>query len=181
MRRIKAAYGSPFTMLIEFLTELTEFYCAWEIGKLLVFEFFKFSVNPFAHDIEEIATHFGFFDAGGANIDIRGIGEFALFGEFAVESDFGGNFVAKHVGAEFSKVAFALGDGGKIFLKKFLAVGSVSRVPFVLVSKKEVFVFFPVALDGGGIGGGSGSGAIGVITLDIVTIDDGNFAIVFFN
>ncbi len=118
---------------------------------------------------------------GGAEVDIWGVSEVALFGKFAVESDFGGDGVAEHVGAEFGEVTFAIGDGGEILFKKLLAGGGAGGVPFVLVGKEEVFVFFPISLNGGSIGSRSSGSAIGVITLDVITINYGDFAVVFFD
>lgn len=65
--------------------------------------------------------------------------------------------------------------------KLFLAGGSIRIKPFVLVGKEEIFVFFPVALDGGSIGGRSGGSAIGMVVLDKSAIHYGDFAVVFFD
>lgn len=54
---------------------------------------------------------------GSAEINIWCISEAAFFGEFAVEGNFGGNFIAEHIGAEFGEVSLTLGDGGEILLK----------------------------------------------------------------
>lgn len=62
-----------------------------------------------------------------------------------------------------------------------MAGGRAGGVPLVLVGEEEVFVFFPVALDGGGVGGRGGGSAIGVITLDVIAINYGDFAIIFFD
>ncbi len=118
---------------------------------------------------------------GGAEVDIWGISEFALLGKFAVESDFGSNFFAEHVSAEFGEITFTFGDGGEVFFKKFLAGTSAGGIPFVLVSKEEIFVLFPVTLDGSRIGGGSGGGAISVIALNEVAINYSDFAVIFFD
>lgn len=37
-------------------------------------------VDFFTHDVEEVGVHFGFFDVGGAKVNIWGVGEIALFG-----------------------------------------------------------------------------------------------------
>lgn len=118
---------------------------------------------------------------GGAEVDIRRVSEVALFGKLAVESDFGGHGVAEHIGAEFGKVTFAVGDSGEILFKKLLASSGAGGVPFILVGKEEVFVLFPVALNSSSISSRSSGGAIGVITLDIITINHGDFTVIFFN
>lgn len=63
----------------------------------------------------------------------------------------------------------------------FLASGGIRIKPFVLVGKEEIFVFFPVALDGGGVGSRSGGSAIGMVVLDKSAINYSDFAVVFFD
>lgn len=118
---------------------------------------------------------------GFTEVDERGVGEFALFAEFAVEGDFLRDGFAVHVEAEFFDIAFAFGSGDEVFFELLLAGGDIGIIPIVLVGKEEVFELLPVALESGGIGGRSGGGAVRVVTLDEVAVNDGDFAVIFFD
>ena len=116
-------------------------------------------------------------------IDVEGWGarNIDASGNAHIEANFLGDTFASDVRSELLEVAFAVGDVDEVFFEEFGALRRGGVFPFGLFGKEFVGVWFPVVLESGGFGGRSGGGAVLVIREEEATVDDGEFAVRFFD
>jgi len=109
-------------------------------------------------------------------------------GKGEVEIDFLTNGVASEVGEELVETSgrVVFGNSGEILSEELGALGFVGVVPFGLVFIKIVAIDFPVvdvvvALEAGSLSGTGGSEGVGMVANRVGTVDNGEFAGIFFD
>ena len=109
-------------------------------------------------------------------------------GKGEVEIDFLAHGVASKIGEELVEIKSIVifGEVGEILSEELGALGFVGVVPFGLVFIKIVAVDFPVvevvvALEAGSFSGAGGSEGVGMVANRVGTVDNGEFAGIFFD
>ena len=133
-----------------------------EVGEFVDAEF-MIPIDGFVIDGKGAAVGVAPVDILTVNVEGWSAGDVNVFADFHVSGDLLRNVGGSHVGVEFVNVALVVGNFEEIFIKESGAFGDGSVGPFVLFFKKLVSIGLPVALETGGFGGGSSSGAVLVV------------------
>ena len=119
-------------------------------------------------------------DFGAFIVKSGGRGERQFRAHGVVVVDFGRDGVGAQVAREFFEVGAAFADKSKSVFEVFRPNRASQRLPGGLISKEIVGVFFPVALETGGVGGGGRRAGVGVVREEVVAENDGDATGVFF-